>query len=146
MYISFRWGLGMASYNFSYTVAKGVYFCKDCLCKLSDLKKGGTHTLHPLTKYVEFSPDKMKFEMRTFRAVASWLRKVQRKWWSRIHNCEFSSLFRGIGPVILKTSCMPLHISLGVCLKVVNTVEEAAIVIDIESKPLMDSKQQKYMK
>ena len=44
---------------------------KDCLCKLSDLKKSGTHTPHPLTKYEEFSPNKMKFEMRTFRAVTS---------------------------------------------------------------------------
>ena len=70
----------MASYNFSYTVAKGVHFCKDCLCKLSDLKKGGTHTPHPLAKYEEFSPDKMKFEIRTFQAVTSSLRKVQRKW------------------------------------------------------------------
>ena len=61
----------MASYNFSYTVAKGVHFCKDCLCKLSELKKGGSHTRHPLTIYEEFSPDKMKFEMRTFRAVIS---------------------------------------------------------------------------
>ena len=61
----------MASYNFSYTVAKGVYFCKDCPCKLSDLKKGGTHIPHLLAKCLEFSPDKMKFEMRTFRAVTN---------------------------------------------------------------------------
>ena len=54
----------MATYNFSYTVATGVHFCEDCLCKLSDLKKGGTHNPHPLAKYEEFSPDKMKFEMR----------------------------------------------------------------------------------
>ena len=27
----------MTSYNFSYTGAKGVHFCKDCLCKLSYL-------------------------------------------------------------------------------------------------------------
>ena len=43
----------------------------NCLCKLSDLKKGGTHSPHPLTKYEEFSPDKIKSEMRTFRAVTS---------------------------------------------------------------------------
>ena len=61
----------MASYNFSYAVAKGVHFCKDCLCKLSDLRKGGIHTPHPLAKYEEFSPDKMKVEMRTFGAVTS---------------------------------------------------------------------------
>ena len=61
----------MASYNFSYTVTKGVNFCMNCLCKLSDLKKGGTHSPHPLTKYEEFSPDKIKSEMRTFRAVTS---------------------------------------------------------------------------
>ena len=40
----------MVSYNFSYIVARGVHFCKDCLCKLADLKKGGTDTPHPLTK------------------------------------------------------------------------------------------------
>ena len=47
----------------------------------------------------------------------------------------YSSLLRGTGPVILETSCMPLHISLDVGLKVVNVIEEAAIVIDNESKP-----------
>ena len=29
----------MVSYNLSYTVVKGVHFCKDYLCKLSYLKK-----------------------------------------------------------------------------------------------------------
>ena len=59
----------MASYNFSYTGTKGVHFCKDCLCKLSDLKKGATHTPHPLAKYEDFSPDKIKFEMRTLEQL-----------------------------------------------------------------------------
>ena len=59
----------MASYNFSYTGAKGVHFCKDCLYKLSDLKKGATHTPHSLAKYEESSPDKIKFEMRTFEQL-----------------------------------------------------------------------------
>ena len=45
-------------HGFNHTVAKGVHFCKDCLCKLFDLKKDGTHTPHPLAKYEEFSPDK----------------------------------------------------------------------------------------
>ena len=53
-------GLGIAGYNFSYTVAKGVHFCKDYLCKLSGLRKGSTHTPHPHAKYEEFSPDKIK--------------------------------------------------------------------------------------
>ena len=44
----------MASYNFSYTVTKGVYLCKDCLCKLFDLKKGGTHTPHQLANMKSF--------------------------------------------------------------------------------------------
>ena len=59
----------MASCNFSYTGAKGVHFCKDCPCKLSDLKKGATHTPHPLAKYEEFLTDKIKFEMRTFEQL-----------------------------------------------------------------------------
>ena len=47
----------MASYNFSFTIiAKGVHFCKGCLCKLSDLKIGGVSVA--LARYAELSPDK----------------------------------------------------------------------------------------
>ena len=101
----------MARYNFSYTVAKGIHFCKDCLRKLSDLKKGGTHTPHPLAKYEEFSPDQMKFEMRTLQVH---FEKYKESGDPRFTTVKFSSLFRGTGPVILKTTCMPIHISLGV--------------------------------
>ena len=58
-----------AQYNFSYTGVKGVHYCKDCLCKLSDLKKGATQTPHPLATYEELSSDKIKFETRTFKQL-----------------------------------------------------------------------------
>ena len=45
-------------------------------------------------------------------------------------------MFEGTGPVILTTSCMPLHILLGVCHKVLNTIEKAAIAIDNDMKAL----------
>ena len=59
----------MASYKFYVYWCKSSSLCKDCLCKLSDLKKGATHTPHPLAKYEEFSPDEIKFEMRTFEQL-----------------------------------------------------------------------------
>ena len=49
-------------------------------------------------------------------------------------NCEFESLLKGAGPIILKTSCMPLHISLGIGLKVLNTIEEETFSLDNQIK------------
>ena len=79
------------------------------------------------------------FEMRTFEKLqADYSRYKQsgdpRSKIKEYNNCEFESLFRGTGPIILKTSCMPLHISLGFGLKVLNTIEENAIAIDNEIK------------
>ena len=125
--------------NLGYTDPKGLHFCKDCLYKLSDLKKGTTHTPFPLSKYEQFTPDTHKFEMRTFEKLqADYSRYKQsgdpRSKIKEYNNCEFESLFRGTGRVILKTSCMPLHISLGFGLKVLHTIEENAIAIDNEIK------------
>ena len=50
------------------------------------------------------------------------------------NNCEFSSLLTGTGPIILKTSCMPLHIAFGLELKILNLIEEEAVAIDCEIK------------
>ena len=50
------------------------------------------------------------------------------------NNCEFQSLFTGEGPILHATSCMPLHISLGVGLKILNVIEGKAIKLDNEIK------------
>ena len=123
----------------NYTGPKGLHFCKDCLCKLSDLQKGTTHTPFPLPKYEQFMPNTHKFEMRTFeKSQADYSRYKQsgdpRSKIKECNNCEFESLFGGTGPIILETLCMPLHISLGFGLKVLNTIEENAIAIDNEIK------------
>ena len=125
--------------NFGYTGPKLLHFCKDCLCQLSDLQKGTTHTPFLLSKYEQFMHDTHKFEMRTFEKLqADYSRYKQsgdpRSKIKEYNNCEFESLFRGTGPIILKTSCMPLRISLGFGLKVLNTIEENAIAIDNEIK------------
>ena len=52
-----------------YTVPKGVHFCKDCLCRLSDLQKGATHTPNPLPKYKDFVPQNNRFGVRTFEQL-----------------------------------------------------------------------------
>ena len=51
------------------TGARGLQFCKDCLCKLSDLKKGQTPA--PLTKYCNHTPANTQFETRTFEKLKS---------------------------------------------------------------------------
>ena len=120
-----------------YIGPKGVHFCKDCLCRLSDLQKGATHTPSPLPKYKDFVPQNNKFGVRTFEQLRADHLKYKdsgepRSKVKNFNNCEFSSLFRGTGPVILKTSCMPLHISLGIGLKILNLIENEAVAIDCD--------------
>ena len=99
-----------------YTGPNGVHFCKDCLCRLSDLQKGATHTPNPLPKYKDFVPQSNRFGVRTFEQLRADHLKYKdsgepRSKVKNFNNCEFSSLFRGTGPVILKTSCMRLFTS-----------------------------------
>ena len=123
-----------------YTGPKGVHFCKDCLCKLSDLQKGMTHSPSPLPKYNESTtPSVCNFEKRTFEQLQADHERYRASGDPRTkvkdyHNCELPSLFKGSGPIILTTSCMPLHISLGVGLRILNVVEKEAISIDNEIK------------
>ena len=49
-------------------------------------------------------------------------------------NCEFQFLFTGEGSILHTTSCMLLHISLGVGLKILNVIEGEAIKLDNEIK------------
>ena len=70
----------MIATNLGYTSPKGLHFCMDCLCKLSDVQKGTTHTPFPLPKYVQFTPDIHKFEMRSFKKLqADYCKLVQTK-------------------------------------------------------------------
>ena len=91
---------------------------------LSVLRMGMTHTPYPLLKYKEFTPEThKKFEMRTFEQLRADQERYRESGCPKskvkeYHNCEFESLFKGAGPIILKTSCMPLHISLRIGLKV----------------------------
>ena len=122
-----------------YTGPKGVHFCKDCLCKLSDLQKGIAHSPNPLPKYKESIPSVCNFEKRTFEQLQADHERYRASGDPRTkvkdyHNCELPSLFKGLGPIILTTSCMPLHISQGVGLRILNVVEEEAISIDNKIK------------
>ena len=121
------------------TGPKGLHFCKDCLCKLSDLSKGATHTPNPLSKYEDFVPQDIKFESRTFKQLKTDNLRCLESGKSRsklkdFNNCDFPSLLAGTGPIILKVSCMPLQISLGLGLKILNLNEEEAVAIDCEIK------------
>ena len=50
------------------------------------------------------------------------------------NNCEYLPLFRVNGLVLHATSCMPLHISLGVELHILNVIEKETIKLDNEIK------------
>ena len=52
-----------------YTGPKKVHFCKDCLCKLSDLQKGMAHSPNRLAKYNESTPSVFNFDKRTFEQL-----------------------------------------------------------------------------
>ena len=81
-------------------------------------------------------PQDIKFESRTFEQLKtdnlSYLESCKsRSKLKDFNNCEFPSLLTGKGLIILKTSCMPLHISsLGLRLKMLNLDEEEAVAID----------------
>ena len=97
------------------------------------------HSPNPLPKYKESTPSVCNFEKRPFEQLQADHERYRANGDPRTkvkdyHNCELSSLFKGSGPIILTTSCMPLHISLGVGLRTLNVVEEEAISIDNEIK------------
>ena len=50
------------------------------------------------------------------------------------NNCEYLPLFRGNGPLLHTTFCIPLHISLGIELCTLNVIEEETIKLDNEIK------------
>ena len=51
------------------TGANGVYFCKDCLCRIADISKRKMHTPFPLEKYSDYIPEQTEFEKRTFEML-----------------------------------------------------------------------------
>ena len=52
-----------------YTGANGVYFCKDCLCRIADISKEKTNTPFPSEKYSDYIPAQTEFEKRTFEML-----------------------------------------------------------------------------
>ena len=91
------------------TGAKGLQFCRDCLCKLSDLEKGKSHTPIPLEKYNDNLPNKTEFQVRTFEIIESDNVRYNEDGWPKskmkeYNNCEYLPLFRGNGPVLHTTS------------------------------------------
>ena len=96
------------------------------------MEKEKTHTPTPLSKYNDHKPSKTDFEIRTFQMIQCDNQNYDNDGKSKsklkeYNNCEFQSLFTGEGPILHTTSCMPLHISLGVGLKILNVIEGEAI-------------------
>ena len=50
------------------------------------------------------------------------------------NNCEYLPLFRGNGHLLHTTFCIPVHISLGIELCILNVIEEETIKLDNEIK------------
>lgn len=127
-----------------YTGANGVWFCPFCHCQLSDLQKGIPHAPIILHRYKK-DVDECTFSQRSFSGMLDDHQKFvdsgrERSKVSQYNNCEYPPILNASGPVINTMSVMPLHISLGLGLQLVNLCQEAAIALDIkilESKGLI---------
>ena len=120
---------------YGYTGPNGGHFCKDCLITLTNVVKGKIHTPTPLPKYQNYVPDVIKFEDRTYQEMDTNAKQfiesgLPKSNVSDFENCELPPLFKGEGSVSETSSCMPLHISSGVGLQVLNIVEKEAIKLD----------------
>ena len=127
-FLVFRGRLGIDCNNSWFNRGKRASVCKHCLCKLSDLKKGQTPA--PLTKYCNYTPANTQLETRTFEKLKNDNEKYRNDGQPKqkvkdYNNFEFPTLFEGTGPILYTTSCMTLHISLGVGLNILNIIEEA---------------------
>ena len=101
------------------TGPNGLFFCKDCLVKISDTGKGMTHTPYPLAKYSNSVPSVITFPVRTFESLTDEAKKFKadgsnKSNVSSYKNCEYEPLFKTNGPVLQHTSCMPVHLNLGI--------------------------------
>ena len=123
-----------------YTGPNGVFICPFCLAQLADLKMGVPHAPLSLPKYSDKDPrlaEEKTFQQRTLEGMAtmadnfasSGLPKSQV---SKFQNCEAKPLISPEGPVIDHISVMPLHLSLGLGLQLVNVAEDIATAMDLK--------------
>lgn len=111
------------------TGPNGTYFCNYCLCKIEHLNKGECHSPTPLLNYSEASPK--TFQERTFDGMKSWSVKYKtdgapKKNVKHYENCEYPPLYGQSGHVLNKTSCMPLHVTLGLGHHMLQIIENMA--------------------
>ena len=98
-----------------------------------------THTPYPLAKYSNSVPSVITFPVRTFESLTDEAKKFKadgsiKSNVSSYKNCEYEPLFKTNGPVLQHTSCMPVHLNLGIGLQVLNMVEKEAIKLDNDIK------------
>ena len=110
------------------------YFVKIVFQLSLILRRVKTHSPHPPFKYKSSVPSKQTFEARTFENLEGDHKRFIDSGKSRSHisnynNCEFESLFQGTGKVINTVSCMLLHISLGMGLKILNIIEQQTVIV-----------------
>ena len=122
------------------TLVQMVFFCPFCHVQLADLKKGVPHAPVTLSKYNAHDhrqPEEKTFTSRTVDGMAamadmyatSGLPKGQV---SKFQNCEGKPLISAKGPVIDHVSVMPLHLSLGLGLQLIDVTEDIASALDLQ--------------
>ena len=115
-------------------------FCPFCLVQLSDLKKGVPHAPTTLPRYVSQDPQQSVSKTFTERTVEGMAAKAEayaksglpRSQISKFENCERKPLIDAKGPVLDHVSVMPLHLSLGIGLQLVDMAEDLATAINLE--------------
>ena len=100
----------------------GKYFCNDCLVTLQDAKKGVPHFPVILAKCQPLTfTEGRSFEIRAMKSISENGKSFKEAGStnpSNFLNSENVPLFQAAGPVINHTSVAPLHIALGLGLKV----------------------------
>lgn len=119
-----------------YTGPNGVHFCPFCLVKPKDLRRGCPHAPITLERYRQRDVRSEKtFPPRTLNSMHNQAVKFAQSGQpqskvSNFQNCEKLPLIQGEGSVLKHVSVMPLHLSLGIGLCLVNVASDLAKSID----------------
>jgi len=121
-----------------YTGPNGLQFCPYCLATLNDISKGIPHAPYILPKYRNISTEGAckDFPKRTLEGMDNQSKKIissgkTKENVKNFQNCEGTPLLTDKGPVLNHMSVMPLHLSLGLGLQIVNIADDLASTIDL---------------
>ena len=117
-----------------FTGPNGRHFRFDCMVSLRDTPPGIPHAQVIFPRYSDDDTvTKRSFTPRTFEEVREMVKKLlesNKKSPADFANCEHQPLINGEGEIVNATSVTPLHIPLGLGVKILEAVETLAVEED----------------